>query len=84
MRRASDIGHAIRQERSARGITQGQFAAEMGVSRKWLSEIENGKETAEVGLVLAVFRRLGFDLVAASRPQPEFDIDAALQSLTEQ
>lgn len=30
----------------AQEITQARFAAEMGVSRKWLSEIENGKETA--------------------------------------
>ena len=51
-------------------MTQAAFAAEMGVSRKWLSEVENGKQTVELGLVLAVFRRLGLDLVAAERPRP--------------
>ena len=30
----------------AQEITQARFAAEAGVSRKWLSEVENGKETA--------------------------------------
>ena len=65
-------------------MTQAAFAAEMGVSRKWLSEIENGKPTVELGLVLAVFRKLGFDLVVAERPRPQFDFDAALRSLITQ
>lgn len=65
-------------------MTQAEFAAEIGVSRKWLSEVENGKTTVELGLVLTVFRKLGLDLVAAERPRPPFDVDAALRSLTDQ
>jgi hypothetical protein len=34
--------------------------------RQWLSELESGKQTAEVGLVLRVFDALALDLV----PQP--------------
>lgn len=65
-------------------MTQEVFAAEVGVSRKWLSEVENGKPTVELGLVLAVLRELGFDLVAAEKTRPPFDFDAALRSLTSQ
>ena len=62
-------------------MTQAAFAAEMDVSRKWLSEMENGKQTVELGIVLAVFRRLGFNLVAAEKSRAPFDFDAALRSL---
>ena len=84
LRYPSDIGHTINAERQSRQMTQAEFAAEVGVSRKWLSEVENGKATVELGLVLAVFRKLELDLVAAERPRPPFDFDAALRSLTDQ
>ena len=78
-----DIGQAIRAERTAQNMTQAELAAKAGVSRRWLSETERGHPTGELGLVLAVFRRLGFDLVAARRLRPVFDADAALRSLTD-
>ena len=83
IRFASDFGNIIRDERQARGTTQAEFASEMGVSRKWLSEAENGKDTAEIGLVLAVFRKLGLDLVVADRQPPQVDIDAVLRALSD-
>ena len=78
-----DIGQAIRAERTVQNMTQAELAAKAGVSRRWLSETERGHPTAELGLVLAVFRRLGFDLAAAQRPRPVFDADAALRSLAD-
>ena len=78
-----DIGQAIRAERTAQNMTQAELAAKAGVSRRWLSETERGHPTAELGLVLAVFRRLGFDLAATRRLRPVFDADAALRSLTD-
>jgi len=83
LRHPADIGQAIRAERTAQNMTQAELAAKAGVSRRWLSEIEKGHPTAELGLVLAVFRRLGFDLTAARRPRPAFDADAALRSLAD-
>ena len=84
LRYPADVGDAIRAERRNRQMTQAAFAAEMGVSRKWLSEIENGKQTVELGLVLAVFRRLGFNLAVVEKPRAPFDFDAALRSLVGQ
>ena len=83
LRHPADIGQAIRAERVAQGITQAELASEAGVSRRWLSATEKGHPTAELGLVLAVIRRLDFDLAAARRPRPVFDADAALRSLVD-
>jgi transcriptional regulator with XRE-family HTH domain len=39
---------------SATGMTQTDLAARARVSRRWLSDLESGKPTAEIGLVLKV------------------------------
>ncbi|WP_419846950.1 helix-turn-helix domain-containing protein [Candidatus Poriferisocius sp.] len=79
----SDFGHAIRHVRKDRSLTQSAFAAELGVSRKWLSEAERGKPGIELGIALAVLREAGYMFVMVKRPEPEFDFEAHLQSLTE-
>lgn len=63
----ADIGQAIREARKAQGLTQQDFADIVGVGVRFLSELENGKPTAEVGLVLEVLAAAGFDLVLARR-----------------
>ena len=75
------FGRFIRSERRRRGMTQVAFAAEIGVSSKWLSDAENGKPTIELGLALATLRGLGYTLLAVEQPEPEFDFDAHMQSL---
>ena len=79
----SDLGHAIRFARQDMSMTQTAFAAEMGVSRKWLSEAENGKSSMEVGLAIAALREAGYMLLIVKRTEPEFDFEAHLRSLTE-
>ena len=75
------FGRFIRSERRRRGITQAEFATEIGVSSKWLSDAENGKETIEFGLALSALHGLGYSLLAVEEPEPEFDFDAHMQSL---
>ena len=62
IRTVGDIGGAIRAKRTAIGIRQEQLAALAGVGPRFLSEIENGKESAEVGKVLHVLHRLGLEV----------------------
>jgi y4mF family transcriptional regulator len=62
-----EIGAAIRAERKAQGLTQREFADLVGVGVRFLSELERGKETAEVGLVLTVLANLGFDVRLSKR-----------------
>ena len=67
------IGAAVRQKRRAIGMRQAELAALAGVGPRFLSELENGKPSAQIGRVLQVLRRLGLDLTiwprAADGPQ---------------
>lgn len=78
-----DLGHALRSVREESGMTQAAFAAEVGVSRKWLSEAEGGKPGIEVGLVLAALREAGYMIAVTKMPEPDFDIEAHLRALME-
>jgi y4mF family transcriptional regulator len=58
------IGHRIRSTRQRRGLTQQALAEQCGVSRKFIGELEAGKDTASFGLALKVINHLGVDLCA--------------------
>ena len=79
---AGDFGAYIRWARERAGMTQADLAKQVKVSRKWLSEVENGKPTAEIGLVLAAVRQLGAVIHAGQAPEPSVDVDALLDTLT--
>jgi y4mF family transcriptional regulator len=59
---ASDIGNAIALARKAQGLTQAELAKRAGVHQPKVSEIENGKATAHVGLVLRIVLALGLTI----------------------
>lgn len=67
IRNVEDIGAAIRAKRAAIGMQQEQLAALAGVGPRFLSEVENGKESAEIGKVLHVLRRLGLEVSITPR-----------------
>lgn len=54
------LGALIRKLRRERGVTQVQLAGLAGVGERFVSEVERGKSTAEVGLVMKLVERLGF------------------------
>ena len=51
---ARGLGGAIRAERKAQGLTQTQLAELCGVGLTYLSKLENGKDTAEIGKALHI------------------------------
>ncbi|NOY89898.1 MAG: helix-turn-helix transcriptional regulator [Deltaproteobacteria bacterium] len=59
IRDARELGALIRAHRKSAGLSQVDAAALAGVGPRFLSEIERGKETAEVGRVLKVLERFG-------------------------
>ena len=61
------IGAAIRAKRKAMGVNQDELAGMSGVGVRFLSELERGKETCEIGKVLRVVQRLGLELWMAPR-----------------
>lgn len=64
---SKDIGSLIRAERKRQGFTQTEFAGLCGVGLTFLSNLENGKQTAELGKTLNVLTMLGIDLFAERR-----------------
>lgn len=59
---AEDLGRAIRDRRKVLGMTQADLAMQAGVSTPTVSAIENGKETAQIGLVLQLCEDIGLRL----------------------
>ncbi|MDP2062390.1 MAG: helix-turn-helix transcriptional regulator [Phaeovulum sp.] len=60
---ASDFGRMIRARRKTLGLTQEDVAMQSGMSLPTVSAIENGKETARLGLVLQICRDLGLRIM---------------------
>jgi HTH-type transcriptional regulator / antitoxin HipB len=56
-----ELGEMIREKRRMLGMTQEELAGLAGVGPRFLSEVERGKETAEVGKLLHLLARLGLD-----------------------
>ena len=63
----SDIGIAIRLRRKELGLTQIELAERVGVGITYLSNIENGKETAEIGKALHILSMLGLNMYVEER-----------------
>ncbi|KKB12116.1 hypothetical protein VE25_08615 [Devosia geojensis] len=67
IRTIKDLGRRVAEQRRARNYTQQHFADLAGVGRRFVSELEDGKATAEIGKVLQVLNALGLDLVVKDR-----------------
>lgn len=61
------LGRLIRQRRKGDRMTQSEAAALCGVGNRFLSELERGKATAELGKTLRVLRGLGLELSVTPR-----------------
>ncbi len=70
-----ELGAVLRQARTDAGLTQAVLAERAGVSRPWLSELEGGKRTAEIGKTLAVANALGLAFTVAPTPRSGVDLD---------
>lgn len=64
---ARDLGQLIRKERENRKLSQQEFADLVGVGRRFISELENGKTTLEFDKVLQVASATGIDVSARRR-----------------
>lgn len=57
-----DLGGVIRERRKKAKLTQRKAAALAGVGARFLSELERGKPTAQIGKTLKVAQLLGLEL----------------------
>ena len=82
IRTVRDIGTLIREARTQRGLSQAGLAKMINVTQAWVSWIENGKPTAEIGNVLLALTALGVEMdfrlpAPASAEGPDSDAPPA-------
>ena len=58
---AKDFGQALRQRRRQLGYTQAFLSEVSGFSVTFISDLENGKNTAELGKAISLANLLGLD-----------------------
>lgn len=62
-----EFGRTIRNKRKKLGYTQAQLSEYTGFSTSFISDLENGKETVELGKALFLLQLLGLDLAISNR-----------------
>jgi len=63
----ADIGKLVRSHRKLQLATQADFAAMCGVGVRFISDLENGKATIELGKSLRVLQSLGLEVFIEPR-----------------
>ena len=63
----ASLGNAIRSRRKELNYTQGYISEITGLSVSFLSDLENGKPTAEIGKTIEVINLLGLDILVEAR-----------------
>ena len=62
-----ELGKTVRKARKQQGISQEDLAGMTGVGRRFISDVENGKETAQLGKILLILGGLGIGLYLLSK-----------------
>lgn len=67
IRNAKDFGAAIRDRRKQLGYTQGELAEMCDVGTMFVSQLENGKPTAQLDKAIRVANMVGLDIALQER-----------------
>ena len=59
---AAEIGKIIATARRHHQLTQAALARKLGTTQAWVSEVEHGKQTAQIGKILRALSYLGVRL----------------------
>lgn len=65
-----ELGKIIRAKRLKDGLTQDETASLCGVGTRFISDLENGKATIELGKAIQVMNGLGLELLVSPRGWP--------------
>jgi len=63
----ADIGFLVRKKRIDLRMSQAQLSDISGKGVRFISDLENGKATMQVGKVLDILHILGFDVSVSAR-----------------
>ena len=64
---SAEIGKLVRMYRKDQSVTQAELAALCAVGVRFISDLENGKPTVELGKVLHVLKCLGLEVAVTPR-----------------
>ena len=67
---SDDFAVSVRQRRQELKLSQAQVAAQVGVSRQWIIDIEKGKPRAELELALKLLQTLDLQLQLKTQKTP--------------
>lgn len=62
-----DLGSSIRAFRKSHHLTLEKVSGLTNLGMRFISELERGKETAEVGKILSLLNKLGLELIIQPR-----------------
>ena len=62
-----NIGSLVKQKRNQLNMTQPQLAAISGTGVRFISDLENGKSTMQIGKILEILHVLGLDIYISER-----------------
>ena len=57
-----ELGNLIKTQRKSIGLTQEQLASWSDVGRRFVVDLESGKETIHLGKVLNILKTIGFKI----------------------
>lgn len=60
---AKELGALVRRCRKEQGLNQSEVAMASGTGRRFISDLENGKESCELGKTLRVLQGLGIKII---------------------
>jgi HTH-type transcriptional regulator/antitoxin HipB len=63
----SQLSHAVKSERKARGLTQGEVGELVGLLPKTISALENHPESSSIESLLKLLSALGMELTIAPK-----------------
>lgn len=67
-----DIGKLIRDIRKQQGVTQEELAGTSGTGRRFISDVENGKNNIQTGKLLLIIKALGLNLYIFNKWEIKF------------
>lgn len=88
-----EVGRIIAAARRYHKLTQGELGRAIGASQAWVSEVERGKDNAQIGKVLRALAYLGVKLQTGvapwtqrkpsktERPAAAISLESVLESL---
>lgn len=73
VRTSKNLGHAIREARKAKSLTQKELAVMSGVWQETISKIENGNSGAKLGTVFDLIAALELEITVTERSKGTSD-----------